>query len=108
MKKLKVNGVIVNCSNCVNYRVSSLDDPCKDCWKVISHSDDISKTHLEDIAFYPADKDRFLTIENMVKKYRDQFAAMKADAKAHDVSIRELYSQLANHRTIDVWIDGIR
>lgn len=108
MKKIKVNGVIVNCSNCVNYRVSPLDDPCKDCWKVIFHSDDVSNASLEDIAFYPADKDRFLVLENLVKKYKDQFAAMKADAKTHGVSIRELCSQFANHCTIDVWIDGIR
>ncbi len=108
MKKIKVNGVIVNCSNCVNYRVSPLDDPCKDCWKVIFPPDDVSNASLEDIAFYPADKDRFLILENLVKKYKDQFAAMKADAKTHGVSIRELCSQFANHCTIDVWIDGIR
>lgn len=107
MKTFKVNGVGVNCSDCVKYRVSPMDEPCKDCWKAI-FSDDISKARVEDIAFYPADKDRFLILENLVKKYKDQFAAMKADAKTHGVSIRELCSQFVNHCTIDVWIDGIR
>jgi hypothetical protein len=44
----------------------------------------------------------------MVKKYKDQFAAMKADAKAHGISIEELCKQFANRRTIEVWIDGIQ
>ena len=76
MKPIKVNGVVVCCSNCINHQVSP--------------------------------KERFLTLEKMVKKYKDQFAAMKADAKAHGISIEELCKQFANRRTIEVWIDGIQ
>lgn len=108
MKPIKVNGVRVNCASCVNYKLSPSDEPCKDCWKVIFRSDDMSEPCLEDIAFYPADKEHFLALENLVKKYREQFSAMKADAKAHGVSLRELCKQFANHIEIEVWIDGIR
>lgn len=90
MKPIKVNGVVVCCSNCINHQVSPLDEPCKDCWKAIFHSGNIDEVRLDDIVFYPADKERFLTLEKMVKKYKDQFAAMKADAKAHGISIEEL------------------
>lgn len=88
--------------------LSPLDEPCKDCWKAIFHSGNIDEVRLDDIVFYPADKERFLTLEKMVKKYKDQFAAMKADAKAHGISIEELCKQFANRRTIEVWIDGIQ
>ena len=71
-------------------------------------SGNIDEVRLDDIVFYPADKERFLTLEKMVKKYKDQFAAMKADAKAHGISIEELCKQFANRRTIEVWIDGIQ
>lgn len=89
MKPIKVNGVVVCCSNCINHQVSPLDEPCKDCWKAIFHSGNIDEVR-------------------MVKKYKDQFAAMKADAKAHGISIEELCKQFANRRTIEVWIDGIQ
>lgn len=108
MKPIKVNGVVVCCSNCINHQVSPLDEPCKDCWKAIFHSGNIDEVRLDDIVFHPADKERFLTLEKMVKKYKDQFAAMKADAKAHGISIEELCKQFANRRTIEVWIDGIQ
>lgn len=97
MKKLKVNGVVVNCSNCVNYRVSPLDDPCKDCWKVIFHSDDVSAS-LEDIAFYPADKDRFLILENLVKKYKE---FMQTDAE--NFSFRFLSGLEKKEYPVDIW-----
>lgn len=108
MKPIKVNGVSVNCASCVNWKLSPSDEPCKNCWKAIYHPGDIEEACLDDIAFYPADKERFLALENLVKKYREQFAAMKADAKAHGVSITELCKQFTNYYTIEVWIDGIR
>ena len=61
MKPIKVNGVVVCCSNCINHQVSPLDEPCKDCWKAIFHSGNIDEVRLDDIVFYPADKERFLT-----------------------------------------------
>lgn len=106
MKPIKVNGVVVCCSNCINHQVSPLDEPCKDCWKAIFHSGNIDEVRLDDIVFYPADKERFLTLEKMVKKYKDQFAAMKADAKAHGISIEELCKQFANRRTDDDEFDA--
>ena len=68
MKPIKVNGVVVHCSDCINHMVSIDDAPCKDCWKVICHAGDISNVCLEDIAFYPKDKEHFLAVEKMVKK----------------------------------------
>jgi hypothetical protein len=87
----------------------SIDDaPCKNCWKAICHTGDISSVCLDDIAFYPKDKEHFLAVEKIVKKYRDQFTAMKTDAKAHGVSIEELCKQYANRRTLELWVDGIQ
>ena len=60
------------------------------------------------IAFYPKDKEHFLAVEKIVKKYRGQFMAMKTDAKAHGVSIEELCKQYANRRTLELWVDGIQ
>ena len=80
MKPIKVNGVVVHCSDCINHMVSIDDAPCKDCWKVICHAGDISNVCLEDIAFYPKDK----------------------------VSIEEFCKQFANRRTLELWVDGIR
>lgn len=57
MKPIKVNGVVVCCSNCINHQVSPLDEPCKDCWKAIFHSGNIDEVRLDDIVFYPADND---------------------------------------------------
>lgn len=108
MKPIKVNGVVVHCGHCVNHMVSPEDEPCKNCWKAIFHTGDISEVRFEDISFYPKDKAHFLAVESMVKKYKDQFASMKEDAKAHGVSIEELCKQFANRRTLEVWIDGIR
>lgn len=108
MKPIKVNGVVVHCSDCINHMVSIDDAPCKNCWKVICHTGDISSVCLDDIAFYPKDKEHFLAVEKMVKKYRDQFTAMKTDAKVHGVSIEELCKQYANRRILELWVDGIR
>lgn len=94
MKPIKVNGVVVCCSNCINHQVSPLDEPCKDCWKAIFHSGNIDEVRLDDIVFYPADKERFLTLEKMVKKYKDQFAAMKADAKGEYACNDKIVSQM--------------
>lgn len=108
MKPIKVNGVVVHCSDCINHMVSIDDAPCKNCWKAICHTGDISSVCLYDIAFYPKDKEHFLAVEKIVKKYRDQFTAMKTDAKAHGVSIEELCKQYANRRTLELWVDGIQ
>lgn len=62
MKPIKVNGVVVCCSNCINHQVSPLDEPCKDCWKAIFHSGNIDEVRLDDIVFYPADKERYSNI----------------------------------------------
>ena len=105
---VKVNGVVVHCSDCINHMVSIDDAPCKNCWKAICHTGDISSVCLDDIAFYPKDKEHFLAVEKIVKKYRDQFTAMKTDAKAHGVSIEELCKQYANRRTLELWVDGIQ
>lgn len=107
MKPIKVNGVVVHCNDCINHMVSIDDAPCKNCWKAICHTGDISSVCLDDIAFYPKDKEHFLAVEKIVKKYRDQFTAMKTDAKAHGVSIEELCKQYANRRTLELWVDGI-
>lgn len=69
MKPIKVNGVVVCCSNCINHQVSPLDEPCKDCWKAIFHSGNIDEVRLDDIVFYPADKERFLTLEKEAKAW---------------------------------------
>ena len=108
MKPIKVNGVVVHCSDCINHMASIDDAPCKNCWEVIYHTKDMSDVCLEDIAFYPKNKEHFLAVEMMVKKYKDQFTAMKADVRAHGVSIEELCKQYANRRTLEVWVDGIR
>lgn len=108
MKPIKVNGVVVHCSDCINHMVSIDDAPCNNCWKAICHTGDISSVCLDNIAFYPKDKEHFLAVEKIVKKYRDQFTAMKTDAKAHGVSIEELCKQYANRRTLELWVDGIQ
>lgn len=41
MKPIKVNGVVVHCSDCINHMVSIDDAPCKNCWKAICHTGDI-------------------------------------------------------------------
>ena len=51
MKPIKVNGVVVHCSDCINHMVSIDDAPCKNCWKAICHTGDISSVCLDDIAF---------------------------------------------------------
>lgn len=108
MKPIKVNGVVVHCGNCINHEVSPEDEPCKGCWKAIFHTGDKSEICFEDIAFYPKDKEHFLVVERLVKKYESQFTEMKKDAKMHGVSMEELCKQFANRRTLEVWIDGIR
>ena len=108
MKPIKVNGVVVRCGDCVNWMTSPEDEPCRDCWKAIFHIGDESEIHFEDISFYPKDKDHFLAVERLVKKYESQFIEMKKDAKAHGVSMEELCKQFANRRTLAVWIDGIK
>lgn len=108
MRRIKVNGVVCNCGDCINDNLQVTDEPCKSCWKAICMADDVSKVCFDDIAFYPKDKQHFLALEEMVRKYRDQFAAIKTDAMEHGVSIRELCKQFARHRSLSVWIDGIR
>lgn len=106
VKPIKVNGVTVYCGDCIHFSLSPEDEPCKNCWRAIYHEKDISKVCIEDIAFYPKDKEHFLALESMVKKYKDQFSAMKVDAKVNGVSFDELLKQFAHHRAIEVYVDS--
>lgn len=73
------------------------------------HTGDISSVCLDDIAFYPKDKEHFLAVEKIVKKYRDQFTAIENRMQKHVVcSIEELCKQYANRRTLELWVDGIQ
>jgi hypothetical protein len=90
MKPIKVNGVVVHCSDCINHMVSIDDAPCKNCWKAICHTGDISGVCLDDIAFYPKDKEHFLAVEwSVVTSYQAKRGAntnLSAKAKKKKLS----------------------
>ncbi len=96
-KGFRVNGVMVGCGICVHKNETLEDGVCHDCWMAAYHDGDV-----EDIAFVPADKERFLRLEKLVHKYREQISEIKGEAKECGIPFRELLSQFVDRDVLEV------
>ena len=97
----RVNGVAVQCSDCVHYETRLYDEPCKYCWRAIYHSDaDI----FEDVAFHPRNEEWFSTLKSLVKRYERR---LSADAEACGVSVDELCKQIENRRAPEICLSRV-
>lgn len=96
----RVNGVLVGCGLCVRKDEPLNKGVCHDCWMATYHGGNI-----EDISFEPEDKERFLKLEKLVRKYQRLISTLEYEAKENGIPLSELLQQFTDKGTVKVHME---